>query len=166
MNTLTAPLATLNAPIANRSFATTESANMSFADLEGKTVVLYFYPKDNTPGCTLEAKDFRDIYSACVAADICIFGVSRDNLVSHHDFVTQCALPFPLISDTDQTLCTYFNVIKEKNMYGKKVMGVERSTFLIDATGVLRQEWRNVKVEGHAAAVFEAAKKLTIPAVS
>jgi peroxiredoxin Q/BCP len=165
MNSDTALLAALHAPVANMSFATTENANMSFADLQGKTVVLYFYPKDNTPGCTLEAKDFRDIYPACVAADICIFGVSRDNLVSHHDFITQCGLPFPLISDADQALCTYFQVIKEKNMYGKKVMGIERSTFLIDSTGVLRQEWRHVKVEGHAAAVFEAAKKITVPAV-
>lgn len=153
-------LALLDHPVANLSFATTESPRISFADLQGKILVLYFYPKDNTPGCTLEAKDFRDLYAAYLAADICILGVSRDSLVSHHDFITQCALPFPLISDENQALCTYFNVIREKNMYGKKVMGIQRSTFLIDTKGVLRKEWRNVKVEGHAANVLEAAKNM------
>jgi peroxiredoxin Q/BCP len=152
-------LATLHQPVSNLTFATTENPNASFADFQGNIVVLYFYPKDNTPGCTLEAQDFRDFYSSFKAADVHILGVSRDSLKSHHHFKEGCALPFPLISDETQALCQYFDVLKEKNMYGKKVISVERSTFLIDRKGVLREEWRGVKVPGHAQAVLEAAQK-------
>jgi len=146
--------AILNQPIKNLAFSTTENPHTSFADFKGKIIVLYFYPKDNTPGCTIEAKDFRDLYTKFLAADAVILGVSRDSLASHEKFKTDCELPFPLISDDKEELCHYFDVIKEKNMYGKKVMGVDRSTFLIDREGVLRQEWRNVKVPGHVQEVL------------
>jgi len=154
------PLAALNQPIANLTFATTENPSTSFADLHGKVVVLYFYPKDSTPGCTIESKDFRDLHRKFQAIDAQILGVSRDSLKSHYKFKEECELPFPLISDENQALCQYFDVIKEKNMYGKKVMGIERSTFLIDRAGVLRQEWRGVKVPGHVQEVFEAVKQI------
>lgn len=152
--------ATIGQPINDLPFTTTQNPNAHFSDLKGKIIVLYFYPKDNTPGCTMEAKDFRDLYTRFLSADAYILGVSRDNLASHASFQEECALPFPLISDENQALCHYFDVIKEKNMYGKKVMGIQRSTFLIDRTGILRQEWRDVKVPEHAQAVLEAVGKL------
>lgn len=152
--------ATLNQPVFNFDFTTTENPQTNFAELLGKIVVLYFYPKDNTPGCTQEAKDFRDLYSQFLSANACILGVSRDSLKSHHKFKTSCGLPFPLICDDSQTLCHYFEVIKEKSMMGKKYLGIERSTFLIDQQGVLCQEWRNVKVSGHAQAVLQAVRGL------
>ncbi len=129
-------------------------------DLRGQWTVLYFYPRDNTPGCTNEAKDFRDLYQQFQALDAQIFGVSRDSLKSHENFKAKLELPFELISDPDETLCRVFDVIKEKNMYGKKVMGIERSTFLIDPEGVVRREWRKVKVPGHAQAVLETLREL------
>jgi peroxiredoxin Q/BCP len=152
--------ATLNKAIANHNFATTTDPDSSFSKFKGKTLVLYFYPRDNTPGCTLEAQDFRLLHKKFLAANAEVVGVSRDSLKSHAKFTEQCDLTFPLISDDQEALCSYFNVMKDKNMYGKKVRGVERSTFLIDSNGVLRQEWRGVKVEGHAQEVLEAAKKL------
>lgn len=152
--------ATLNQPIADFQFATTENPAASFSELKGKILVVYFYPKDNTPGCTTEAKDFRDLYPQFLALGIHILGVSRDSLKSHEKFKTECELPFPLISDHEQELCRYFDTIKEKNQYGKIVLGLERSTFLIDKQGVLRREWRKVKVDGHARAVLDAAMKL------
>lgn len=157
---MTTPLAALDQPIADLTFATTENPNTCFSDFKNKIIVLYFYPKDNTPGCTVEAKDFRDLHARFVAMDVQILGVSRDNMKSHNNFKGQCELPFPLISDENQTLCHYFNVIKEKNMYGKKVMSIERSTFLIDRAGILRKEWRGVKVPEHAQAVLEAVQAL------
>ena len=126
----------------------------------GKAVVLYFYPKDSTPGCTTEAMQFRDHYRDFVKAGAVVVGVSRDNLVSHEKFKANLELPFELIADTEEKLCHMFGVVKNKIMYGKKVKGIERSTFLIDAGGVLRAEWRGVKVAGHVDEVLKAVKAL------
>ena len=126
----------------------------------GKKLILYFYPKDMTPGCTTEAQQFRDLYGEFTQAGAMIFGVSRDNLASHDKFRSQLELPFDLIADTEEKLCHMFGVVKNKIMYGKKVKGIERSTFLVDAEGVLRQEWRGVKVAGHVEEVLEAVRKL------
>ncbi|MBU6441389.1 MAG: peroxiredoxin [Betaproteobacteria bacterium] len=126
----------------------------------GKKLILYFYPKDMTPGCTTEAQQFRDLYAEFENAGAMIFGVSRDNLASHDKFRSQLELPFDLIADTEEKLCHMFGVVKNKIMYGKKVKGIERSTFLVDAEGVLRQEWRGVKVAGHVQEVLEAVRKL------
>lgn len=126
--------------------------------LRGKKVVLYFYPKDSTPGCTTEGQDFRDLHAKFKRRNALILGVSRDSLASHEKFKTKQNFPFELLSDPDETLCRKFDVIREKKLYGRKFMGVERSTFLIDEKGKLRQEWRNVKVKGHAAEVLEAVK--------
>jgi peroxiredoxin Q/BCP len=133
---------------------------ISSKDLAGAPYVLYFYPKDDTPGCTLEGKDFRDHHPKLKRQKVRVFGVSRDSLASHEKFKAKYELPFELLSDSDETLCRQFDVIKEKNMYGKKVMGIERSTFLVDADGVLRREWRKVRVDGHADQVLAAAKEL------
>jgi len=126
----------------------------------GHPVVLYFYPKDNTPGCTMEGQQFRDLYKKFEKAGAQIFGVSRDSLKSHENFKAKMAFPFELISDEDEKLCKQFDVIKMKNMYGKKVRGIERSTFLIGRDGKVVREWRGVKVPGHAAEVLEAVKAL------
>jgi peroxiredoxin Q/BCP len=119
------------------------------SDYQGKILVLYFYPKDNTPGCTMESLHFRDLYLKFQKADTEIFGISRDSLRSHQNFKAKLDLPFELITDPDETLCTRFNVMKSKMMYGKKVRGIERSTFIIDAEGKLMKEWRGLKVPGH-----------------
>ncbi|TWG79646.1 peroxiredoxin Q/BCP [Cupriavidus gilardii J11] len=119
------------------------------ADQRGKTVVLYFYPKDNTPGCTNEAMDFRDNHDAFVKAGAVVFGISRDSLKSHENFKAKLELPFELISDTDEAVCALFDVIKMKKMYGKEVRGIERSTFVIDGKGKLRHELRGIKVPSH-----------------
>ena len=129
-------------------------------DLRGAPYVLYFYPKDETPGCTLEGQDFRDQHAKFKRLKVRVLGVSRDSLASHEKFRAKHNLPFDLISDTGETLCRQFGVITEKNMYGRKVLGIERSTFLVDADGVLRNEWRKVKVSGHVAEVLAAAKAL------
>jgi peroxiredoxin Q/BCP len=126
----------------------------------GKAVVLYFYPKDATPGCTTEAMQFRDHHAAFAEAGAVVFGVSRDNLASHERFKANLELPFELIADTEEKLCHMFGVVKNKIMYGKKVKGIERSTFLVDAQGVLRTEWRGIKVAGHVEDVLEAVKGL------
>ena len=128
--------------------------------LLGKTVVLYFYPKDATPGCTTEAMQFRDRHAEFAAVGAVVFGVSRDNLVSHDRFKKNLELPFELVADTEEKLCHMFGVVKNKIMYGKKVKGIERSTFLIDAEGVLRTEWRGIKVAGHVDEVLAAAQAL------
>jgi peroxiredoxin Q/BCP len=138
----------------------TGDKKLGLADFKGRKLVLYFYPKDDTPGCTTEGQGFRDHYKAFQKAGAEIVGVSRDSIASHEKFKAKYEFPFELISDADETLCTIFNVIREKNMYGRKVMGVERSTFLIDEKGVLRHEWRKVKVAGHVEAVLEAVKAL------
>jgi peroxiredoxin Q/BCP len=126
----------------------------------GQVVVLYFYPKDNTPGCTTEAMQFRDSHKDFVKAGAVVFGVSRDNMASHDKFKQNLELPFELIADTEEKLCHMFGVVKNKIMYGKKVKGIERSTFLIDTQGVLRAEWRGIKVAGHVEEVLKAVKEL------
>ncbi len=126
----------------------------------GKKLVLYFYPKDNTPGCTTEGLQFRDLYPQFQAAGAEIAGVSRDSLRSHENFRAKLGLPFPLLSDGDEALCGLFDVIKMKKMYGKEVRGIERSTFLIDADGVLRREWRGVRVPGHIEDVLGAVQAI------
>ncbi len=138
----------------------TGDKKVKLSDFKGKNIVLYFYPKDSTPGCTLEGQDFRDNIRKFSARNTTILGVSRDKLSSHEKFKEKQKFPFDLLSDEDETLCELFDVIKEKNMYGKKVMGIERSTFLIDEKGVLRNEWRKVKVKGHVGEVLEAVKAL------
>jgi peroxiredoxin Q/BCP len=126
----------------------------------GKPLVLYFYPKDNTPGCTTQAQQFRDLHADFAAAGCVVLGVSRDSLKSHENFKAKLGLPFELISDIEGVLCRMFDVVKNKMLYGKKVLGIERSTFLIDAKGTLRQEWRGTKADGNAAAVLDAVRKL------
>lgn len=132
----------------------------SLAAHRGKPVVLYFYPKDNTPGCTTQAQQFRDLHDEFVKAGCVVVGVSRDDLKSHERFKAKLGLPFELVSDIEGVLCRMFDVVKNKMLYGKKVLGIERSTFLIDASGVLRQEWRSTKADGNAAAVLEAVRTL------
>ena len=126
--------------------------------LRGKKVVIYFYPKDSTPGCTTEGQDFRDLHAKFKRQNTVILGISRDSLASHEKFKAKQKFPFELLSDPDELLCRKFDVIKEKTLYGRKFMGIERSTFLIDERGKLRQEWRKIKVKGHAAEVLEAVK--------
>ena len=131
------------------------------SDFKGdKVVVLYFYPKDSTPGCTREGQDFRDNYNKFKRQNTVILGVSRDSVKSHENFKAKQGFQFELLSDQDETLCKLFDVIKMKNMYGKQVRGIERSTFLIDANGKLKQEWRKVKVDGHVDEVLAAVKEL------
>jgi thioredoxin-dependent peroxiredoxin len=138
----------------------TGDQEIRLSDLKGQKVVLFFYPKDNTPGCTRESQDFRDNMRKFRARDTVVLGVSRDSLKSHENFREKQRLPFDLLSDEDEKLCQLFDVIKDKNMYGKKVRGIERSTFLIDEQGVLRREWRKVKVDGHVEEVLDAVKAI------
>ena len=138
----------------------TTGASWKLSDAAGKKVVLYFYPKDNTTGCTLEGQAFGELNAQFKKANAVVIGVSPDTLASHDKFKEKMSFPFELLSDEDKSLCEQFGVWKEKSMYGRKFMGVERSTFLIDEKGVLRREWRKVRVPGHAAAVLEAAKSL------
>ena len=140
--------------------AQSTQGDISLAKYRGKNVVLYFYPKDNTPGCTTESVSFRDHYAQFQAANTEIIGLSRDSLKSHQKFLADFDLPFALIADTEEALCQYFDVMKAKKMYGKDVRGIERSTFLIDSKGVLRNEWRGVKVVGHVEEVLKAAQAL------
>jgi peroxiredoxin Q/BCP len=151
---------TLGKKVPSFSVATTASPKLTSKDLLGRAYVLYFYPKDDTPGCTLQGKDFRDRHADFGKLGVRVLGVSRDSLASHAKFQGKHALPFELVSDADEALCKQFDVIKNKNMYGKKVRGIERSTFLVDAEGVLRREWRKVKVDGHVAEVLKAAAEL------
>lgn len=138
----------------------TADTQVELAQLQGKQVVIYFYPKDNTPGCTTEGQEFRDAYPEFQAANTVVFGVSRDSLRTHENFKAKHSFPFELISDPEETLCQQFAVIKLKKLYGKEYLGIERSTFLIDANGVLQHEWRKVKVKGHVAEVLAAAQQL------
>ena len=142
------------------SVPATGDATFRLSDHKGHPVVLYFYPRDNTPGCTVEGTDFRDLHKKFVAHGAVVAGVSRDTLKSHEGFKAKMGFPFPLLSDADEKLCALFDVIKMKNMYGKQVRGIERSTFLIGPDGKLVREWRKVKVEGHAAEVLAAVKAL------
>ncbi len=139
--------------------AASTQGDVSLESLKGRNTVLYFYPKDNTPGCTTQAQGFRDHHDEFLAAGARIIGVSRDSLKSHENFTAKQSLPFALISDPDERLCEMFGVMKLKNMYGKQVRGIERSTFLIDADGVLRREWRGLRVPGHVAAVLQAVRE-------
>jgi peroxiredoxin Q/BCP len=150
----------LNKIVPDFSAPMTGEQTFQLADYKGKKIVLYFYPKDNTPGCTTEGIHFRDLHAQFRQANAEIFGVSRDSLRSHEGFKAKLDLPFELISDPDETLCTMFDVMKMKNMYGKKVRGIERSTFIIDESGKLVKEWRGVKVPGHIDDVLEFVKAL------
>ena len=150
----------MNRVVADFKAAATSDQTVRLKDLRGKSVVLYFYPKDSTPGCTTEGQDFRDLHAKFKRANTVIYGVSRDSLASHEKFKAKQSFPFELISDPDEKLCNKFDVIKEKSLYGKKFMGIERSTFLIDAEGKLRAEWRKLKVKGHAEEVLAAVKAL------
>ena len=155
----------MNAPLMNRVVANfkavaTRDKTIELKDLRGQHVVIYFYPKDSTPGCTLEGQDFRDLHAKFRRQNAVVLGVSRDSLAAHEKFRDKQSFPFDLISDPDEALCRQFDVIQEKTLYGRTFMGVVRSTFLIDDTGKLRNEWRGVKVKGHAAEVLEAVKAL------
>ena len=152
-------------PIVNKALPdfdapATSGAKFSPHAFRGKAIVLYFYPKDGTPGCTTEAMQFRDKHKEFVKAGAVIFGVSRDNMGSHDKFKANLQLPFELVADTEEKLCHMFGVVKNKIMYGKKVKGIERSTFLIDSDGVLVAEWRGIKVAGHVDEVLKAVKEL------
>lgn len=138
----------------------TGGKTFKLSELRGKNVVLYFYPKDSTPGCTTEGENFRDLYPEFGAANTAIVGVSRDSLKSHENFKAKMGFPFDLLADPDETVCTMFDVIQMKNMYGRQVRGIVRSTFLIGADGKVAREWRGVRVPGHAQEVLEAAKTL------
>jgi|SRR5690606_924781 len=142
------------------SVPATGGKSLGLKDFKGKRLVLYFYPKDSTPGCTTEGQDFRDHYKQFLKANCDILGVSQDSLKRHDNFKGKQEFPFELLSDEDGTLCELFDVIKLKKMYGKEFMGIERSTFLIDENGKLAQEWRKVKVPGHVAEVLAAVKAL------
>lgn len=146
--------------VPNFELPATGEQTIKLSALKGQKVVLYFYPKDSTPGCTQEGQDFRDQFAKFKRAGAVVFGVSRDSLKSHERFKDKQQFNFDLLSDEKEELCNLFDVIKEKNMYGKKVMGIERSTFLIDEKGVLQKEWRKVKVPGHVEEVLLAVKAL------
>jgi peroxiredoxin Q/BCP len=150
----------LGQPIPPFSGASTSGKTVNLSDFAGKNLVLYFYPKDDTPGCTQEGQDFRDLYPKFQSLNTEIVGVSRDSVKSHERFKCKFEFPFELIADDDETLCSLFDVMKMKNMYGKQVRGVERSTFLIDSHGSLAGEWRKVSVKGHAEAVLAKIEAL------
>jgi peroxiredoxin Q/BCP len=150
----------IGSKIKDFSLPSSGGGTWSSKDAAGRKLVIYFYPKDMTSGCTRESQDFRDLYSAFRKAGVDIVGVSRDGVKSHDKFTEKEKLPFPLLSDEDERLCKLFDVIHEKSLYGRKYLGIERSTFLLDGTGILRREWRKVKVPGHAEEVLEAAKSL------
>lgn len=150
----------LDTKIPDFSLPATSEQIFSLASQAGKIVVVYFYPKDSTPGCTTEAQQFRDLYEQFVAVDAVLLGISRDSVKSHENFKNKQSLPFELGSDNDEAVCTLFGVMKMKNMYGKQVRGIERSTFVIDRDGVLRREWRGVKVPGHAQEVLDFVNTL------
>ncbi|MEF8755840.1 MAG: peroxiredoxin [Accumulibacter sp.] len=147
-------------PVEDFSLPASGGRTFTLSACRGNTVVLYFYPRDSTPGCTSEAQDFRDLHPQFVAAGAIIAGVSRDSIGSHDRFTAKQELPFILISDSDEMLCNRFAVIRMKSMYGKQVRGIERSTFVIDGNGVLRREWRGVRVAGHAQEVLDFVNHL------
>jgi len=151
---------TIGKKVPNFTSPATGNKAISLNDLTGSKVVIYFYPKDNTPGCTTEGQDFRDAFAKFKRAKTVILGVSRDTIRTHENFKSKHEFPFDLLSDKDETLCQLFDVIKEKKLYGKTHMGIERSTFLIDEKGTLHKEWRKVKVAGHVDEVLEAVKSM------
>ncbi|MEQ1598266.1 MAG: peroxiredoxin [Methylotenera sp.] len=150
----------LNQTVPDFELPATSGKTFKLSDYQGKALVIYFYPKDNTPGCTTQGMQFRDNYAEFQAANAEIVGVSRDNLKSHENFKAKFTLPFELLADTEELACGIFGVMKMKNMYGKQVRGVERSTFIIDKNGTLVHEWRGVKVDGHAQEVLNFIKAL------
>lgn len=150
----------VNSKVPDFSAACTGGADFTLSAYVGKNLVIYFYPKDSTPGCTTEGENFRDLYSEFLKANCLVFGVSRDSLKSHENFKAKLAMPFELISDPDEKVCTIFDVMKMKNMYGKQVRGIERSTFVINKKGTLVQEWRGLKVPGHAQAVLDFVRTI------
>ena len=152
--------ATLNRAIKSCQVDSTDSAMTNLSDCLGQWLVLYFYPKDNTSGCSLQAEDFTASLHQFEQLGAKVVGVSRDSLKSHEKFIEKLSIGYPLITDPDEKLCQYFDVMKEKSMYGKKYMGVERSTFIIDPKGVLRHEWRKVKVKGHIDEVLHQLEEL------
>ena len=154
------PKVSVGKKIPDFTLPATGEQDISLSDYKGKNVVIYFYPKDSTPGCTTEGQDFRDLINTFKRCKTVILGISRDSIKSHENFKAKQDFPFELLSDADETACKLFDVIKEKNMYGRKVMGIERSTFLIDEKGILKKEWRKVKVKGHVDDVLEAIKEL------
>ncbi|MEO7559535.1 MAG: peroxiredoxin [Nitrosospira sp.] len=145
-------------PIPDFELPSTGGKVFSLSKASGKNLVIYFYPKDDTPGCTTEGQQFRDAYSEFAKLDCDIVGISRDNIKSHENFKTKMDFPFELLSDSDEAVCKLFAVMKMKNMYGKQVRGIERSTFVLDAKGTLQREWRGVKVPGHVQEVLEFVK--------
>lgn len=150
----------LNKIVPEFSASSTGDKTFTLSNYQGKNIILYFYPKDNTPGCTAESMKFRDLYDQFQLANTEIVGISRDSLRSHEGFKAKLGMPFELLSDPDETLCHLFNVMKMKNMYGKQVRGIERSTFVIDGSGKLVKEWRGVKVLGHVDEVLKFVKAL------
>jgi peroxiredoxin Q/BCP len=147
-------------PFPDFELPATSGTTFKFSEQSGHPVVIYFYPKDNTPGCTTEGQHFRDLYPQFQQARCAIFGVSRDSLKSHESFKSKMSFPFELLSDADEKACKLFDVIKMKNMYGRKVRGIERSTFVFDSSGELQREWRGVKVPGHVQEVLDFVKTL------
>ncbi len=150
----------INKPVDEFSIPATGGQQINLSSLRGKNLVIYFYPKDSTPGCTTQGQNFRDKYEDFLSLDTLVFGVSRDGLQSHENFKAKQSFPFELLCDTEEELCRQFDVIKEKNMYGRKYMGIERSTFLIDKEGILRGQWRKVKVKNHVDEVLQALRAL------
>jgi len=150
----------LNLPVKDFELPSTGNTTFKLSEHAGKTLVVYFYPKDSTPGCTSQGQQFRDAYGDFQSAGAEIFGISRDGMKSHENFKAKFGFPFELLSDTDETVCNQFGVMKMKNMYGKQVRGIERSTFVIDKNGILVREWRGVKVDGHALEVLQFVQSL------
>jgi peroxiredoxin Q/BCP len=146
--------------IADFTLPATGGQTFTLSAARGKHLVIYFYPKDNTPGCTTEAQQFRDLYDQFRKANCEVVGISRDSIKSHENFKAKFTLPFELLSDADETVCTQFGVMKQKMMYGKQVRGIERSTFVIDKDGALRREWRGLKADGHAQEVLDFVNSL------
>jgi len=151
----------LDETIADFELAATGGATFKLSATRGKSLVIYFYPKDNTPGCTTESQQFRDLYEDFKKADCEVVGISRDNIESHEKFKAKFNLPFALLADSEETVCEQFGVIKLKNLYGKQVRGIDRSTFVLDKDNILRREWRSVKVDGHAQEVLQFVQSLT-----
>jgi peroxiredoxin Q/BCP len=151
----------IDQPVPELALPATGGKIIRFSELRGLPFVLYFYPKDNTPGCTTEGQNFRDLHPRFAEAGWRIFGVSRDSIKSHESFKTKMSFPFELLSDQDEKACSAFAVIKMKNMYGRQVRGIERSTFAVDAAGIVRAQWRGVKVPGHAQEVLDFVKSLS-----
>jgi thioredoxin-dependent peroxiredoxin len=150
----------LGKPVADFSLPSTGNTTFKLSGARGSKLVLYFYPKDNTPGCTQQGSDFRDLHAAFRKAGTQIYGISRDSIRSHESFKAKMKFPFELLSDPDEAVCNAFGVMKLKNMYGRKVRGIERSTFVVDEKGVLAREWRGVKVPGHVQEVLNFVKAL------